>query len=222
MYDYDDYYDEPSEFERKIDEFKQSLIDVVKKEHQEEMAKLREENAKLQDIKVRIKEIEAEHSKFVREIKAERIQIESKVKRMRLRELLSENFIQAWGVENNGEILQKCDKCDKNRYIHYKTPLGKDAKEHCDCNKRAIKYEPLPIECYEFSQSKTTYAGENYPHISIYYSRNKSKEYDAYERTSKIYKGEPFGEVNKYGIVFLDKSKCQEYCDWLNDTTANA
>ena len=40
-------YDEPSEFEMQIDEWKETLRSEVKKEYQEEMARLKEENAKL-------------------------------------------------------------------------------------------------------------------------------------------------------------------------------
>lgn len=215
-YDYDDYYNEPSEFEQQIMELKNSLVKAVKKEHQEEIECLRKENAELQDIKNRIKDIETEHRQWITQIERDRKQLESTIKRARLKELLSDNFVQAWGVENNGELLPKCDKCNKNRYIHYKTPMGRPAQEQCSCNAHVIRYEPLPIECYEFIQSKTTYGNENYPRISIYYSRSKSKNYDEYERTSNIYKGESFEEIKKYGIVFLDKDKCQKYCDWLN------
>jgi hypothetical protein len=41
-----------------------------------------------------------------------------------------------------------------------------------------------------------------------------------YERVTWVYKDEPFEELWKkfyYGVAFLDKDKCQEYCDWLNE-----
>lgn len=37
MYEYDDFYDEPSEFEQQVDEFKQSLMNAVKDEFKTEM-----------------------------------------------------------------------------------------------------------------------------------------------------------------------------------------
>jgi len=218
---YEDYYDEPSEFEQQIAEFKDSLVKAVKKEHQEEIERLRRENAELQGIKSRIKQIELEHAESLRHLKAAEERAVYEAKRARLKELLSENFIQGWGVENRGEKFPKCEKCDKNRYIHYKTPSGKGATERCDCDARMTRYEPLPIECYEFHQSKTTYGGEKYPRISVYFSRKEDRDHDEYNRTRNIYKGEPFKEVDRYGIAFLNKEKCQEYCDWLN-AKANA
>ena len=66
---YDDFYNEPSEFEEQIEEFKQSLMDSVKEEFTDEMELLRKENKRLQDIKFRMREIEAEHQKKIERIR---------------------------------------------------------------------------------------------------------------------------------------------------------
>lgn len=48
---YDDYYDELSEFDMQVEEFKDSLKKAVKEEYQEKMKQLEAENARLQNIK---------------------------------------------------------------------------------------------------------------------------------------------------------------------------
>ena len=48
---FDDFFDEPSEFEKQIFEFKESLKNVVKQEILDEMERLREENRSLREIK---------------------------------------------------------------------------------------------------------------------------------------------------------------------------
>lgn len=51
MIDYDDFYDEPSEFQIQIAEFKQSLMESVKQEFLDEMERLKTENRELQTFK---------------------------------------------------------------------------------------------------------------------------------------------------------------------------
>ena len=46
----DDFYNEPSEFEIQVEEFKESLAKAIKGEFLEEMGRLKEENRKLQEI----------------------------------------------------------------------------------------------------------------------------------------------------------------------------
>ena len=50
-YYYDDFYNEPSEFDEKMEELKESLAGAVKSEFLEEMERLKKENKKLQGIK---------------------------------------------------------------------------------------------------------------------------------------------------------------------------
>ena len=85
---YDEFYDEPSEFDIQIEEWKDTLRECVKKEYKEEMERLRKENAELLDIKKnwqeKIRELETEKFK----LKVATIDAENKAKKARLRELL--------------------------------------------------------------------------------------------------------------------------------------
>ena len=64
---YDDFYNEPSEFEQQIYEFKQALVKAVKEEYQEELETLRKENAELADFKSKKDELERAHREALRE-----------------------------------------------------------------------------------------------------------------------------------------------------------
>lgn len=95
-YDYDEFYNEPSEFERQVGQFKQSLIEAVKREHKDEVDRLRKENTELQEIKKRKKEIEQDHKNALSALNREKQEFERKTKQARLDELLGECWLQGW------------------------------------------------------------------------------------------------------------------------------
>lgn len=63
MYDFDDDYYEPGEFDEKIEELKDAIRDSVKEEIKSELECLREENKKLQGIKENFEEVKASYEK---------------------------------------------------------------------------------------------------------------------------------------------------------------
>jgi hypothetical protein len=151
---YDDFYAEPSEFEMQIEEFKDGLMKSVKQEFLDEMERLKAENAELRVFKSRKNEIEAERKKESHEHLLKLEDAERNAKKMRLSELMSENFLQGWGVESKGEKMPKCDKCDKHRRIKYTTPLGKTASSSA-CNLLVASGKLLIIIAPKISKTKT-------------------------------------------------------------------
>lgn len=218
MYEYDEeFYNEPSEFDAQVDEFKQSLVNAVKDEYKAEMERLRKENAELQDIRIRKDEIEKEHARALHHFESEKLKFENRLKRMRLTELLGENLLVAWFPSSQDVRKPKCDKCDEQRLIHYTTPTGKPAHERCDCYEYTRSYKPEEIECYKFYQSKNSWGGD-YPTVSLYYQRKVEREYDSFKACRRPYAGEPFEKVSRWDVAFNSLEECQAYCDWL---TAN-
>ena len=215
--DYDDFYSEPSEFEQQIDEFKQSLINAVKEEYQGEMKRLREENSKLQEYKKDKDRIEREHQQALQRMRNDQQEYERRVKRMRLAELLGENFTVAWGTKDDYEELPKCDKGDKDRRIHFNSPSGKSLTEDCECKQKKHNFVPQELSLIRFYIMNEKYTGRD-EHIERHYRKvaKIESDYDEYTDTTSVYNGEEFSKVNSYGIVFLSKEKCKEYCDWLN------
>ncbi|GIO40188.1 hypothetical protein J41TS12_50490 [Paenibacillus antibioticophila] len=210
----DDFYDEPSEFDQQVDEFKQSLMKSVRDEYKAEMDRLRKENAELQDVKRRKDEIEREHCHALNQFESDKLNLENRLKRMRLTELLGENLLIGWFPSSQDNKKPKCDKCDEQRRIHFKTPSGKPADEWCECAKSVRSYKPEEIECYQFYQSKNSWGGK-YPTVSRYYQRKEDREYDSFEACKTPYGGEPFEEVTYWRVVFDSQEECQKYCDWL-------
>ena len=205
---YDDDFFEASEFEMLIDDWKEALRQSVKKEYKEEMERLRKENAELSDIK-------NNWTKKCLELEVEKCE----AKKTRLHELLEPYNKPAWGVECHIEyVREKCDKCDERGYIHYKTPMGRDATEECSCRKRRRIFKPVEAELVEISQYVSPYKDKD---IKVYFEYKMDTEYckdDKYKVTRSVYSGQDFKDIKKYSdMVFFDKEKCQEYCDWLND-----
>jgi hypothetical protein len=216
---YDDFYNEPNEFEQQIDEFKQSLLTAVKKEFLDEMEKLKKENATLQDFKARKDKMERDHQNALLNAKTMVAEAERKARRMRLRELLGENMTVAWGVKDNYEALPKCDKCDSDRKIHFLSPTGKPCEERCTCAERIHHYVPQELSLIKFYMAnEKQYGDERYERHYEKIAKLES-DYDEYANTTNIYGGNEFDKINRYGIVFLELAKCQEYCDWLNKKT---
>ena len=216
-YMYDDFYYEPSEFEIQIDEFKQGLMKSVKQEILDEINKLKNENKELQSFKLRKEQIEREHRNKLIELQNRAIEAERTASRAKLVELLGEYFTVAWGVKNDYVALPKCDKCDDKRYIHFKSPSGKNLTEQCACDKKKCNYIPQELSLIKFYAKRKDRAGKE-QHVERHYKKVESilSDYDEYDDTSNLYNGEEFENANRYGIVFLEKDKCQEYCNYLN------
>lgn len=214
---------ESSELSKLADELvdnycKEKLKLSIKKEYQEEIERLRKKCKEFLDKKdelaERCQKLEAENEKYkLAAINA---------KNMTLHKLFEPYSKTMWGFEKTYEyVREKCDKCDMDGYIHYKTPSGRDAKEECSCRKRKVVYKPVEAEIIELSQCIAPYRDRDVQIYFKYYrdQENEDKCYldDKYKKVKEIYRGQSFEDVSKLkGIVFPDKEKCQEYCDWLS------
>ena len=102
----DDWY-EPSEFDIKVEEFKKELRNSVRKEIQDELDRLRKENALLQDVKENWEEqlasIQVARAEYV---KARKDAI-SEAKKMRLQELFSDSIGPAWVPQSEYRYLRE-------------------------------------------------------------------------------------------------------------------
>lgn len=219
MYDYDDFYREPSEFEQEIEELKSKLSQSVKKEIMDELESLRKENAELRPIKEDISKLEREYYNKKVQLEREYDERRRNIRKERISELLKDYDVEYWGVHVYYEDMEKCNKCDKNRRIHYKTPLGKDEFERCDCADRIAKYKPI-------SQVLKTFSFR-YNEAQAWYRiryEGTDEEYLEYESDS-IYKGDNFiteenqinvGKIINYKAIFKTKELAQMYCDLKN------
>lgn len=128
---YDDYY-EPSEFEQQVEEFKDSLRRSVKQETQELIEKLQKENEELRGIRDNWEEVKRGYEAKQRELQNKIYDCKQNAARMRLDQLFEScgmNVI-LYRPSSFSVYKHKCDKCDDNRYIHYKSPSGKIIKKN--------------------------------------------------------------------------------------------
>ena len=212
---HDDFYEYFSEFDRQIEEFKQSLIDSVKQEHKDEIKELREENDRLQYISEHEEKIKREHKQAIYQMEVDKKDFEKRLSKMRLAELLNDNMLSGWHPALKYLKKPKCNRCDEKRRIYYTTPSGRQDYEMCECSNTSRIYMSEEIKCYKIYQSKKSYRGE-YPDILLYFSRGEDKDGDSFEKYRTFYKDEPFESIDRNTVIFSDKEDCLKYCTWLN------
>jgi hypothetical protein len=214
MYEYDDFYNEPSEFEMQIDEFKESLMNSVKDEYKAVMERLMKENAELQEVKRNFDQIKREFNQKTVELDMEKSDLRNKIRRERLKDLMKDFEVILYTAYSRRKSGPKCDKCDENRRIYYTTPTGRETYEECNCKNSITYYEPQKNVCSSF-------ASRNGKFIAWYKPFN-DEDVDGYSYESStapkfIYSGEKFEDVpeNRWTVYFKTEEECQAYCDWL-------
>lgn len=204
-YDYDDadFYEDES-LEMIIGELESAFKRSIKKQITDEMSRLKKENEKLQKIKDKWEE-------KIREIDAIKKQTEEELKKATLHDILSLISSTFYMIGQEYEYTKdKCDKCDEERRIHYLSPLGREMIEECECSEKEWINVPKEVEVFKICQK---YRSESPKDIGIYYRYNEQESY----YSCNIYKNQSFEEVDTYNLLFRDKKKAQEYCDYLNE-----
>lgn len=221
------YYCEPSEFDEKCKELIDMLRESANEDIKDELERLRKENAEMKDIvnnyNKKVEELENAKRKYEFDERVLRHKIEGEVKKLRLSKMLEGFETTLYTVSNVGKEKPKCDKCDKDRYIHYFTPRGREQTELCECKVKSDFYVVEEAYCSEFSIQKN---GDNAGQIVGWYKLKSSNEDDYYVSATyapnKIYKGQNFADLNPNGIYFYDIETAQQYADWLNKENNNA
>jgi len=206
----EDYY-EPSEFEQEMECLKQSIRDNVRKEIREEIDRLRAENADLREVKENWQEMKREHDQAVRNLRIAKENAEREAKNARAKDILSDIAVIGYRPSAKYEVGPKCDKCDRNRYRHFISPLGREMKEECTCKKTKKVFTPFEVVLKDF------YVGNELR--ELYYELDrKETDYDHYSMCADVYKKMPddLSKINEYHAVFINRADCQRYCDLMN------
>lgn len=225
--DFDDYYYEPSEFEQQVEEFKDSLRKAVRQETQDLIETLRQENEELREVRDNWEEVKRGYEAKQRELQNEIYACKQNVARMRLEQLfeMCEMNVILYRPSSFYVYKPKCNKCDDNRYVHYKSPSGKDNREDCECAKSFRKYEPCPEYLSEFRVNRYGSDNKQYPLLMWFKKyRDYKDDYDGYTYESSdlcrfVYNNEDFEEVmenHNTSVYFKDEEKCKEYCEFLS------
>lgn len=207
---WEDYY-EPSEFEQEMECLKQSIRDNVRKEIQDEMDRLRAENAELRTVKENWQKMKREHDQALRDLRIAKENAEREAKKAKAKDILAGLAVIGYRPSAKYEVGPKCDKCDRNRYRHFISPLGREMKEECTCKKTKKVFTPVEVMLKDF------YVGNELR--ELYYERDrKDTDYDHYSMCADVYKDLPddLSKINEYRAVFINKDDCQRYCDLMN------
>ncbi|KAF6636550.1 hypothetical protein H6F38_04740 [Paenibacillus sp. EKM208P] len=218
IYDYDhDFYDEPSEFEQKMDELKETLMDSIKQEHKDEITRLRKENVELQEVKKNLKSIEREYNQKCAELETRKRQLVYEVRKERLAELMSDFRVELFKASSTRELGEKCSKCNENRYINFKSPQGNDMTERCTCAVGRTVYKPTAHVCSSFENRSGKLIAWYKEHKDADGMRLEELSYSDAPRL--IYNGEKFEDIKEryHNVYFKTEEECQAYCDWLTE-----
>ena len=212
--DYWENYYEPTEFDITMMEFKQSIIENVRQDIKDKIQSLEKENAELSEVKKNWEKLQKEHDDALRELRIRTENAERDAKKARARDILESISVVGYRVAEKREKRPKCGRCDKDRKIHFVSPMGRNMTEYCECDKDNKFYYPKEVKCIEFNiRSDDT--------ISYYYELPEEKSsYDDYSHRAEVYSALPSTdeELEKinYRALFLEEEDCQKYCDWKN------
>lgn len=218
-YYYDEeYYQEPSEFDEMVEEFKAKLAESVKEETQTELAKLRAENAelrgKVQNLNKLELEVAASKRDYERRAQTAERDAAREARKLKAGELLEAISSPKFTVTRSSKFGKKCDQCDDNRTVHFKSPSGKDLDERCQCWIRYVHWGVT--EEIAWSAEVRDYK------LMVWYTSKHSVNDDDLAYVSATVLHDPAGltidqlieEPSKYG--FSSKSQAQALVDALN------
>ncbi|MES9681676.1 hypothetical protein ABWK22_01925 [Gottfriedia acidiceleris] len=217
MFEYEDFYHEPTEFELQIEALKASLLKSVQEKYVTEMEQLRKENADLQDIKRNFAQIQSEFRNKEMQLERERNDLVRKVRSEKLGELMKDFEVITYRACQKRQTLPKCDKCNQRRQIEYTTPLGNTAHENCDCNKGVYIYVPEEHVATEFKKSRN-----KVNEMTVWYKKKQDydEDYYVYDPSTMLkviyHEGLKFEDLSSHDTFFKTKEECQAFCDYLN------
>lgn len=229
-YDYDAYWAEPSEFDQQVEEFKDTLRNSVKDEIKEKIAFLEKELEEVKEFRDEKKKFIQEYESKINEmknkvdsVKRDVKESEEKWKKARLYQLLGDYLTVGWKIGYAFEYGEKCDKCDKDRRIHFTSPQGREYTEECQCAKGHYKYFPKEATLSKFYVRKKNFPWSDDGKLDYYnrcYTVTDCDNFDRYESTECVYTHSDnvdYKKVNVYYDVFLNEEDCQKFCDWKNE-----
>lgn len=217
MYYDNDFYNEPSEFDMQVDEFKQSLLESVKDEYKSEMELLRKENADLQEVKRNYEQIKQEYKNKIVELEQQKSNLRYEVRRERLKDLMKDFEVVLYRAYSKSKSGPKCNKCDEERNIYYKSPLGKQLVEQCDCKNNITYYEPRKYVCTSLASRDGKFMAWYTQYDDNNIDGFKLNSFDSSFTAKFIYSSEKFEDINEksWDVYFKTEEECQAYCDWL-------
>ncbi|MER2061436.1 MAG: hypothetical protein ABS894_00745 [Aerococcus urinaeequi] len=211
-------YYEPSEYDIMIDQLRATLMESVKQEHKDRMDRLEKENAELQEVKTRMQDIDREHRMKISELERAKSNVVDSVRRERLADLMKNLGHEIFGITYDYVYGEKCDNCDDDRYVHFKSPSGKGMREECECKQnRVMKFKTISHVTCEANVRTGVVWYRPYNHDSDSFVEDTSG------RTREVVKDDENFEFIRSSVKwcselsFAKEGRALEFCAWLND-----
>ena len=217
--DYEPNYYEPSVADDILMEYREkmkvALLDSVKND----IESLKKENEDLKEQYQKLKQKENEVRDREWSLEIDKKNLLRTVRQERLSTLMKDFQIVMYKADRVTVKPPKCDKCDSQRKLKFKTPSGRIMDEYCECNTGKYVYTPKKHICSEFSLD------EGDSKISMWFKITQegkdnecySSEISNYMKT--VYKAEmEYKTIDPYNTFFKTKEECQKYCNFENET----
>lgn len=141
------------------------------------------------------------------------------IRGVRLKELLKDVQECAYLVDYKYEYAHvKCDKCDDERKIHFKSPSGKELTELCSCSHQVKFYFLREIPIYEI-KIYNRYGKEEVHTMYIYRKGESEDTYSASDFRDAI-DNETISKNRPYRPIFLNKERAEDYVRFKNAAEA--
>jgi regulator of replication initiation timing len=217
-------YYEPTPADEIFFEAKQKLEECLKESVKYKLTSTIEENKRLKEENEKMKEKVRNIEWKEKSLNQREKDMERNVLRKKFSEMLKplEERYQVYRLNYSYVKGDKCNKCNEDRKLKYKTPSGKTAYEDCSCSKT---YKVWNTESTEIIRLDL-YKDRNYP-----YSLSVTPKYDGASYDEMYCKFElktfveslddtdmnfDMKEFDYKEVAFKNEDDCQRFCDYLN------
>lgn len=220
-----DYYHEPSEFEEMFDEFKTALASSIKDEHTRKVDRLTAENKEMREKLKNLRKLEMDASlakqKAEMEVGRAKEEARQEFRKARAMEILAELTEPRWRLHHKSHQKPKCNQCDNNRYLRFKSPQGREQSELCICADRTYTWEVEEVAVKEVSKRNGTmmfwYMATRAWETERDYDRGEHFSSDVLTPAENATDEKIMESPTRYG--FTDQAQCQRIADKLKEPT---
>jgi regulator of replication initiation timing len=148
MWDYEEDYYEPSAADMVLDEFKEKMKEVLLGTVKQEIELVKEENERLKEENKKFRERESKINYKERELESKENQLEYLFYRKKFSDLINplvEKYV-GYYISSTYRKPNKCDQCNDDRKIIYRSDNGKIIEKDCECNHNESYYVPKQTE----------------------------------------------------------------------------
>lgn len=232
MSEYNDFWDDDySEYESFMEDLKDTLKGQIKESVTAEIKQLKIELSKLEDFRLNLQKYNNEMSDLKYKLKVSEESVEKRAAEIKLKDVMALIEEPAYLIDYKIECtVDKCDKCDDKRTIHFYAPSGKEFTEPCPyCNKYKLVYYPVEgkllsisdknYEHYEKPEMQGIELRYTIPDYYLDKCLNREKD-EFYYEVSQVYNGKDMSKCGYYELkrmYFRSIEDCQKACDYINN-----